>query len=1223
MVACISPSSGDVGETLTTLKYANRARNIKNQPIRNEHREELALQAQLDEVQRQVCVERAVFSVVMYPSSHHFSTPFVLCVSWCLPEAAPNGAGATTVAGEGKEGRCPWNASGGSSCPRGASGFVYRSCPLLTKISACYTNRCSCFDFLFDLLFCSLFVLSMVPASCHCQCVDRDAHIADLETKLGRLFALAKTSCATLKDHGARAARLCDDIRASIGPTDDGMAGQELAQANLPVVAHSTAEPGATDSPTQKFENGAKVPSGTVRMFGTAVLQRLEELSSEATRAAASTERSLKRGGSINASAAAGEHEQHLQPHPGTLGGEQDGVEGEGGRKPEAISTEVASIRARLKDAEADLARDEIIFASKNEEVLSLQTQVREQVMIANELQDEIDHLHWQLSQARQQQQERSQQHHQPRLQQQHLAQQPEQNQLGGWASGLFDDDDDGVLMEDDVLVGDDGRKLSTSPIEFDTTFTANAGRMLRQHFDGGSHRTAPMQSQPETQVDSVPFHMQPTRQNSRASPPVPVRGFDSDQGNGSVTPTRPPTSKGSSSSDEKRARQLQARIDEQSKEMALRQKQYEQDMQALRVEMNQQQDLIDTLTREEQEQSAVLEEHEAEIAQLEEDIDSYETELRRAAEELGRASETEKEYRRRQTEAVKNKRLLREAEAQLRKLRHQRQVASQAHSRSDGARSELKKVKQRQVALIRQFKADEAGRRMEAQRLKQQLAQLRNQKDKQELEITRLRESNKKQQSVIQQKDDLLRNYKNKQIARSPGPRRGGGGGGSNGGGLQSPMTSMSSASPSTNKRRGTPRRGGNSKQTAVAMAPVDEKVLDEFKDGVNAVVEQLHAQQTLDDRLAELRKTLGVQESKTAERNRIKELAAVRQRVLLSQSVNTLGKNLDALRHEVDQVAEEHATDIEDLDDEIDAISVDVAHIRQEIAAARHQMQTGSSFKALVEKIPEMSPATAAACLRWTARKIPELQVQASGKATELAHYEQEAEKREETMRKLQIKMAKQQADYTAQVGRLQEELKRIKAAQEDGEAAAPARRTQLGRSSLSAIRSRMGNIQHSTARESKLADETKMADLRKSKMDEDDVEKQSERGTIRNLRRLLKREQEQRQNDVRRMNRYRWEREKLRTQVTALKNTVQQQEEQLRENLNQIHELESKQVGTGKHGGGVTVHGEDEEDEDMEQALRAALDDKVFYKAQNKELKRKVRELGNSLARHTAGK
>ena len=35
MIACVSPSSYNLEETMSTIKYASRARNIKNKPIVN------------------------------------------------------------------------------------------------------------------------------------------------------------------------------------------------------------------------------------------------------------------------------------------------------------------------------------------------------------------------------------------------------------------------------------------------------------------------------------------------------------------------------------------------------------------------------------------------------------------------------------------------------------------------------------------------------------------------------------------------------------------------------------------------------------------------------------------------------------------------------------------------------------------------------------------------------------------------------------------------------------------------------------------------------------------------------------------------------------------------------------------------------------------------------------------------------------------------------------
>ena len=52
MIACVSPSDGDTEETLSTLRYAARATQIKNRPVQNVTQDDaaaqiLALQAQV------------------------------------------------------------------------------------------------------------------------------------------------------------------------------------------------------------------------------------------------------------------------------------------------------------------------------------------------------------------------------------------------------------------------------------------------------------------------------------------------------------------------------------------------------------------------------------------------------------------------------------------------------------------------------------------------------------------------------------------------------------------------------------------------------------------------------------------------------------------------------------------------------------------------------------------------------------------------------------------------------------------------------------------------------------------------------------------------------------------------------------------------------------------------------------------------------------------------
>ncbi len=53
MVACLSPADNNYDETLSTLRYANRAKNIKNKPKINEDPKDALLrqyQAEIDEL---------------------------------------------------------------------------------------------------------------------------------------------------------------------------------------------------------------------------------------------------------------------------------------------------------------------------------------------------------------------------------------------------------------------------------------------------------------------------------------------------------------------------------------------------------------------------------------------------------------------------------------------------------------------------------------------------------------------------------------------------------------------------------------------------------------------------------------------------------------------------------------------------------------------------------------------------------------------------------------------------------------------------------------------------------------------------------------------------------------------------------------------------------------------------------------------------------------------
>lgn len=52
MVACVSPSDNNYDETLSTLRYANRAKNIKNQPRVNEDPKDALLREYQQEIER-------------------------------------------------------------------------------------------------------------------------------------------------------------------------------------------------------------------------------------------------------------------------------------------------------------------------------------------------------------------------------------------------------------------------------------------------------------------------------------------------------------------------------------------------------------------------------------------------------------------------------------------------------------------------------------------------------------------------------------------------------------------------------------------------------------------------------------------------------------------------------------------------------------------------------------------------------------------------------------------------------------------------------------------------------------------------------------------------------------------------------------------------------------------------------------------------------------------
>lgn len=66
MIACVSPSDRDFMETLNTLKYANRARNIKNKVVVNQDKTSQqisALRAEIARLQMELMEYKAVSSL--------------------------------------------------------------------------------------------------------------------------------------------------------------------------------------------------------------------------------------------------------------------------------------------------------------------------------------------------------------------------------------------------------------------------------------------------------------------------------------------------------------------------------------------------------------------------------------------------------------------------------------------------------------------------------------------------------------------------------------------------------------------------------------------------------------------------------------------------------------------------------------------------------------------------------------------------------------------------------------------------------------------------------------------------------------------------------------------------------------------------------------------------------------------------------------------------------
>lgn len=65
MIACVSPSDRDFMETLNTLKYANRARNIQNKVVVNQDKSSRTIQILRQEIQ-ELQLEIMEYKQVLY-----------------------------------------------------------------------------------------------------------------------------------------------------------------------------------------------------------------------------------------------------------------------------------------------------------------------------------------------------------------------------------------------------------------------------------------------------------------------------------------------------------------------------------------------------------------------------------------------------------------------------------------------------------------------------------------------------------------------------------------------------------------------------------------------------------------------------------------------------------------------------------------------------------------------------------------------------------------------------------------------------------------------------------------------------------------------------------------------------------------------------------------------------------------------------------------------------
>lgn len=75
MIACVSPSDRDFMETLNTLKYANRARNIQNKVVVNQDKSSRTIQflrQEIQQLQLEIMEYKQVFIVKLFNTTMIF-----------------------------------------------------------------------------------------------------------------------------------------------------------------------------------------------------------------------------------------------------------------------------------------------------------------------------------------------------------------------------------------------------------------------------------------------------------------------------------------------------------------------------------------------------------------------------------------------------------------------------------------------------------------------------------------------------------------------------------------------------------------------------------------------------------------------------------------------------------------------------------------------------------------------------------------------------------------------------------------------------------------------------------------------------------------------------------------------------------------------------------------------------------------------------------------------